>query len=128
MQWNAEGVMRQKTELEHIMNKDNIDLICIQETHLQKQCSKFGPTSPVQIWLLRSPLPFHVRDIPSQISFHLSKTDTKLTSTSNSRNKTKPGIIPEVISRKEYQNNRPTLLQRQRRLFGDISDTRWRIS
>ena len=36
MQWNAEGLMRKKTELEHIMNKDNIDICCIQETHLQK--------------------------------------------------------------------------------------------
>ena len=36
MQWNAEGLMRKKTELEHIMNKENIDICCIQETHLQK--------------------------------------------------------------------------------------------
>ena len=28
--------MREKTELQHIMNKDNIDICCIQETHLQK--------------------------------------------------------------------------------------------
>ena len=28
--------MRKKTELEHRMNKDNIDICCIQETHLQK--------------------------------------------------------------------------------------------
>ena len=36
MQWNAEGLMRKKTGLEHIMNKDKIDISCIQETHLQK--------------------------------------------------------------------------------------------
>ena len=36
MQWNAEGLMRKKTELEHRMNKQNIDICCIQETHLQK--------------------------------------------------------------------------------------------
>ena len=36
MQWNAKGLMRKKTELEHRMNKDNIDICCIQETHLQK--------------------------------------------------------------------------------------------
>ena len=36
MQWNAEGLMRKKTELEHIMNKENIDICCIQGTHLQK--------------------------------------------------------------------------------------------
>ena len=28
--------MRKKTELEHRMNKQNIDICCIQETHLQK--------------------------------------------------------------------------------------------
>ena len=28
--------MRKKTELEHRMNKENIDICCIQETHLQK--------------------------------------------------------------------------------------------
>ena len=36
MQWNAEGLMRKKTELEHRMNKENIDICCIQETHIQK--------------------------------------------------------------------------------------------
>ena len=36
MQWNAEGVIRKKTELEHILKKENIDICCIQETHLQK--------------------------------------------------------------------------------------------
>ena len=36
MQWNAEGLIRKKIELEHRMNKDNIDICCIQETHLQK--------------------------------------------------------------------------------------------
>ena len=36
MQWNAEGLMRKKTELEHRMNKENIVICCIQETHLQK--------------------------------------------------------------------------------------------
>ena len=28
--------MRKKTELEHRMNKENIDICCIEETHLQK--------------------------------------------------------------------------------------------
>ena len=36
MQWNAEGVIRKKTELERILKKENIDICCIQETHLQK--------------------------------------------------------------------------------------------
>ena len=31
MQWNAEGLMRKKTKLEHIMNKENIDICCIQK-------------------------------------------------------------------------------------------------
>ena len=34
MQWNAEGLMRKRTELEHRINKKNIDICCIQETHL----------------------------------------------------------------------------------------------
>ena len=29
-------IIRKKTELEHILNKENIDICCIQETHLQK--------------------------------------------------------------------------------------------
>ena len=36
MQWNAECLMRKKTELEHRINKDNIDICCMQVTHLQK--------------------------------------------------------------------------------------------
>ena len=36
MQWNAEGVIRRKPELEHILKKENIDICCIQDTHLQK--------------------------------------------------------------------------------------------
>ena len=34
MQWNAQGLMRKKTELEHRINKENIDTCCIQETHI----------------------------------------------------------------------------------------------
>ena len=37
MQWNAEGVIRKKTELEHILKKESIDICCIEETHLQKK-------------------------------------------------------------------------------------------
>ena len=36
MQWNAEGVIIKKTELDHILKKENIDICCIQEIHLQK--------------------------------------------------------------------------------------------
>ena len=36
MQCNAEGLIRTKTELEHRMNKENIDICCIHETHLKK--------------------------------------------------------------------------------------------
>ena len=36
MQLNAEGLMRKKTEFEHRMNKENIGMCCIQETHPQK--------------------------------------------------------------------------------------------
>ena len=41
-----------------------------------KMFTVIGPTPPVHIWLLTSPLPFHlphVRHIPSQISFHLDQ-------------------------------------------------------
>ena len=38
MHWNAEGVMNKKTELEHILHEKNINVCCIQETHLQ--CGK----------------------------------------------------------------------------------------
>ena len=34
LQWNAEGVFRKKLELAERMNKENIDIACIQETHL----------------------------------------------------------------------------------------------
>ena len=37
MQWNAEWVIRKKTELEHTLKKENIDICFIQETHLQKK-------------------------------------------------------------------------------------------
>ena len=73
---------------------------CLGPIQLVKMFTVIGPTPPVHIWLLTFPLPFHVRDIPSQSSFHLSKTDISLTNTSSSRNKTKPGIIPEAISRR----------------------------
>ena len=35
MHWNAESVINKKTELEHILNEENINICCIQETHLQ---------------------------------------------------------------------------------------------
>ena len=35
MHWNAEGVMNKKTELEHILHEKNINICCIQETHLK---------------------------------------------------------------------------------------------
>ena len=35
MHWNAEGVMNKKTELEHLLHVRNINICCIQETHLQ---------------------------------------------------------------------------------------------
>ena len=37
MQWNAEGLMKKPPELEYRMNKDNIDICCVQKkNHLQK--------------------------------------------------------------------------------------------
>ena len=60
------------------------------------------PIPPVHVWLLTSPLPFHlrhVRHIPSQISFPLSKTDKSLTNTSNSRNKTNPHVLYVFVNK-----------------------------
>ena len=35
MHWNAESVFNKKTELEHILHEENVNICCIQETHLQ---------------------------------------------------------------------------------------------
>ena len=35
MQWNAKSIMNKKTELEHILHEQEINICCIQETHLQ---------------------------------------------------------------------------------------------
>ena len=35
MHWNAESIKNKKTELEHILHEENINICCIQETHLQ---------------------------------------------------------------------------------------------
>ena len=32
IQWNAEGLIRKKAELEHTMNKENIDVCCMLYT------------------------------------------------------------------------------------------------
>jgi len=39
MHWNAESVTNKKTELEHILHERNIQICCIQETHLQSDKS-----------------------------------------------------------------------------------------
>jgi exonuclease III len=36
MHWNAEGLYNKKAELEHILHERNIQICCIQETHLQE--------------------------------------------------------------------------------------------
>ena len=36
MQWNAEGVFHKKDELQHMLLNKNIDICCIQETHLKE--------------------------------------------------------------------------------------------
>ena len=35
MHWNAEGVFNKKTELQHFLHENDINVCCIQETHLQ---------------------------------------------------------------------------------------------
>lgn len=37
MQWNAEGVGNKKEELEHFLHVNNINVCCLQETHLQEE-------------------------------------------------------------------------------------------
>ena len=39
MQWNAEGLVKKKTELEHLLKRESIDICCIQETHLKNDKS-----------------------------------------------------------------------------------------
>ena len=36
LQWNAEEIVKKKTELENILKEESIDICCIQETHLKK--------------------------------------------------------------------------------------------
>ena len=36
MQWNAEGVFRKEDELQHLLLNKDIDICCIQETHLKE--------------------------------------------------------------------------------------------
>ena len=36
MQWNAEGVFHKKDELQHLLLNKDIDICCIQETHLKE--------------------------------------------------------------------------------------------
>ena len=61
-----------------------------------------GPSPPVHIWFLTSPWPFHlrhVRHIPSQILFSLSKTEKSLTNTSNASYKTKPHVLYVFVNK-----------------------------
>jgi len=36
MHWNAEGVQRKKLELQNFLKTNNVDICCVQETHLNK--------------------------------------------------------------------------------------------
>ena len=36
MHWNAEGITNKKTELEHFLHENSINICCLQETHLQE--------------------------------------------------------------------------------------------
>ena len=37
MQWNAEGVFHKEDELRNLLAQKDIDICCIQETHLTEQ-------------------------------------------------------------------------------------------
>ena len=82
------------------------DSQCLGPIQFVKMFNVIGPTPVVHIWLLTSPLSFylrHVRHIPSQISFPLSKTDKSLTNTSNSRNKTKPHVLYVFVNKRSSE-------------------------
>ena len=36
MHWNAEGITNKKTELEHFLHENSVNICCLQETHLQE--------------------------------------------------------------------------------------------
>lgn len=36
MQWNAEGVSNKREELQHFLHENNVNICCIEETHLQE--------------------------------------------------------------------------------------------
>ena len=36
VQWNAEGVSNKKDELQHFLHENNVNICCIEETHLQE--------------------------------------------------------------------------------------------
>ena len=84
------------------------DSQCLVPIQFVKMFTVIGPSPPVHIWLLTSPLPFHLRHvqhIPSQISFPLSKTDKSLTNTSNSHNKTKLHVLYVFVHKLSYEVN-----------------------
>ena len=37
MQWNAEGIYKKKVELTNFLQDNKIDVLCAQETHLNKE-------------------------------------------------------------------------------------------
>lgn len=37
MHWNAEGITNKKTEFEHFLHENSINICCVQETHLQEE-------------------------------------------------------------------------------------------
>ena len=41
VQWNAEGIKDKKPELQEFLRKNNVDVICVQETHLTEKQIKF---------------------------------------------------------------------------------------
>ena len=36
VQWNAEGVSNKREELQHFLHENNVNICCIEETHLQE--------------------------------------------------------------------------------------------
>ena len=52
MQWNTENISNKKTELENFLSKRNVNVFCIQETHL-KGCVE--PGQPEQTGIIAKP-------------------------------------------------------------------------
>ena len=59
MQWNAESISNKKTELGNILSKRNVNVCCIQETHLKEYVE---PGQPVKKGIIAKPFKIRPSD------------------------------------------------------------------